>query len=975
MMQAKSIIHGFELIKSVEIKEISSTYLQFKHQKSGADLIFLKNEDNNKVFNITFRTIPEDDTGCPHILEHSVLNGSKRYPAKGTFMELIKGSLKTFLNAMTSSDWTTYPIASTNDKDYINLMRVYLDAVLNPLIYEDPRILQQEGWHYELFEPQGEINYRGVVYNEMKGAFSSVDSILVRTSSNAQFPDTPYGFESGGDPDAIPQLTQEKFTAFHQKYYHPSNSLIWLYGNINLEETLKIIDEEYLNSFDDPKVKISFPMQEPFAKPIKRVEAYPIADDQEAEGQYHLVLNYTYGKMTDPYLTDTLSLLSELLMNTPASPLKAKIRDSGLCKHSMIYARTDMLQPTLHIICKQIKKEDLEKLSELIHTEMQRIVKEGFDKKMIEAAVNSREFFLREAQMQGFPKGLFYNLSAIYYWNHYGQPEEAIAFEETLAHLRRGLSEPIFEELLEKFCLENTHKSEVHFEPHPGLIAKQDERVKEELAAYKKSLSDEQIQELIKLNEELKNWQEEPDSEEELLKIPLLSLDDIDPKALKAPTIVEKHDNFELLKLPVATNGINYFRIYFDLAQASKEEMQYLKLYTQLLGQINSQNFSYGDLANEIRNFTGGISLNLSIFGDTVQSGKMHAKLILSGKALAAKTDKLVELMAEYAMRAIFDEPARLKSLIHELRASTEEDVISRGNTVAINRMLATFSRPSAYNDAVSGLDYLYFLNELSAQMEGDLTPIIEKLKALQGKFFNQNNSLITITADEELIEPAFSSLKQLCALLSKEAVKPFDDGFTPTKLNEGIPAPIKIQYVVKGGSFIEKGYPYSGKMLVLANILNTEFLYKELRVKGGAYGGGAGFRQDGTAFFYSYRDPNLVESLNTYDAVASFMRTFTTDEREMLKYILGVISNLDYPKTPESLAADEAYNHLAGISFATVQQIRDEVLSTTVADIQSYADLIESITAENRFVVVGNEAKIKESAQLFDKISPVFKK
>jgi hypothetical protein len=974
-MKKTKLLHGFELIQSREISEINCHYNRYHHQKSGADLIHLACSDNNKTFNITFKTIPEDDTGCPHILEHSVLNGSKNYPAKGTFMELIKGSLNTFINAMTSSDWTSYPVASTNDKDFINLMRVYLDAVLHPRIYEEPRILDQEGWHYELFSEEGEINYRGVVYNEMKGAFSSIDSIVGRFCMHAQFPDTPYGFESGGDPDAIPELTHEKFQQFHSKYYHPSNSKIWLYGDMDIDATLKIIDEEYLSNFKDTGVKVELPLQKPFESAKQIVHQYPLGDDTDPQDQYYLALNFSYGKVTDIYLDQKLSLLSDLLMYSPASPLKNVIRESGLCKDSTMSVQNDILQPTITIICKQVKKESLKPLADLIRKELLRISKEGFDKKMLEALINYKEFFLREAQLNRIPKGLFYNLNSLGLWNHGGDPLNFLAFEAYLKELRKGLAEPIFESLLEDVFLKNTHSTQIHFEPVPGLIAKQEAITRARLDDYKKKLSKKDIAKLIEHNKDLKAWQEAPDSEEDIQKIPLLSLNDVDPKAQSVPCESEINGSFTLLKHPVHTNGIVYMKVFFDLAHATADDLPWIKLYTQLLGQINSENYSFGDLSNEISNNTGGINLQVDVANSYQTPDDILPKLVLSGKAIASKTPKLMDLCAEYALRAVLDNPSRIKSLILEFKTAMEQTVINAGMMITIQRMFAPFSQYHAYKDKLNGLEYLNFLSDLARNMENDIEKIIGELKWVQKHFFNIHKAIISITANAELIDDAVKQLPSLTAEFGTDEVPAIDHEFVTAGINEGIAAPIKIQYVIKGGNFFRKGYSYSGRLRVLANILSNEFLYKELRVKGGAYGGGTNFGMDGYQYFYSYRDPNLRESLDVYNNVPEFIRSFKCSKREMDKYILGEISQLDYPKTPEGVGNTAAMDYITGFTQEDRQQIRDEVLSTNLEDLRQYADMIQAILDKNHYAIMGNEAKIKDAAELFDVITPVFKK
>ena len=974
-MKKAQLAHGFELKESREIKEIKTVAHRYLHQKSGTELLFLECDDTNKVFNIAFKTIPEDDSGCPHILEHSVLNGSRNYPAKGTFMELVKGSLNTFINAMTSSDWTSYPVASTNDKDFFNLMKVYLDAVLFPKIYEDSRILEQEGWHYELFNEADELKYRGVVYNEMKGAFSSVDSIVSRFCTHAQFPDTPYGFESGGDPEAIPSLTNEAFLAFHARYYHPSNSKIALYGNVDIDAALKIIDSEYLSQFDDPGITHDFAYQKPFAKPKKITYEYPLADDQQPDGQYYLALNYTYGKVTDEHLGPKIQLLADLLMRSPASPLKTAIRNSGLCKDSQIHVSDDILQPTISLVCKQVKAEDLDALATLIKGEFERIVKEGFDKKLVEACINSKEFFLREAQMQRFPKGLFYILGSFGLWNHGGDPLNHMAFEGYITDLRKGITEPYFEQLVSDFFLRNNHASEIHFVPVPGLIAKQEEATKAKLAAHKAGLSKSEIAALIDRSNELKAWQETPDSEEDLLKIPLLSLKDVEPKAGENPTIVENYKEFTLLKHPVNTNGIVYFRQYFDLAHATEDDLPWIMVYTQLLGLVNSQHYSFGELANEVATHTGGIQLSMDILNSYQTPDEIIPKLILSGKAVHAKIDKLMDLSAELALGAQFDDPARIKGLIRELKARMEAMVVQAGVSVAIRRMFAPFSQLHKWQDQISGLAYYHFLVELESRLDSEIDDIMEELKWVQDHFLGLQKSIISITANDELISSVVEALPRLVGQMHTEVYEPAEFSFETRQINEGIAAPVKIQYVVKGGNFFRKGYPYSGKLRVLTNILSNEYLYKELRVKGGAYGGGAGFTLDGYQYFYSYRDPNLLESLEVYDGVPEFIRSFSCSRREMEKYILGEISSLDFPKTPEAQGIQGDMDFLTGFTQADRQQIRDEVLDTKLDDLRQYAEMIQAIMDKNHYAVFGNETAIRQNANIFDEITPVFKK
>ncbi|MFA7543773.1 MAG: divalent cation tolerance protein CutA [Candidatus Cloacimonadaceae bacterium] len=596
-------------------------------------------------------------------------------------------------------------------------------------------------------------------------------------------------------------------------------------------------------------------------------------------------------------------------------------------------------------------------------------------KKLVEAVINAREFFLREAQLQRFPKGLFYILSSFGLWNHGGDPTQVLAFEGYLKELKKGIKKPLFEELIQACFIDNPHASEIHFIPVPGLIARQDEAVKAELAEHKAALSKKEITKLIQLNTELKAWQEEPDSEADLLKIPLLKLSDVDVKAPENPTEVEAFKEFKLLKHPINTNGIVYFKQYFNLEHAKKENFPWIMLYTQLLGMVNTQNYSYGELYNEIQTHTGGITLNLNVVNSFQTPDEVIPLLTLHGKALTTKMDKLLELSAEFTMNALFDDPARLKTLIRELKTNKEAQIIQGAVQVAIRRMFAPFSELHELEDDIHLLGYYHFLSELEERLESEMENIMEELKWIQGRFINLNKSIISITANESQIPELVSALPILLNKMPNEEYEPVSRGFETQYKNEGIAAPIKVQYVIKGGNFFRKGFPYSGKLRVLGNILSTEYLYKELRVKGGAYGGGASFTPDGYQYFYSYRDPNLKESLDVYNGVADYIRKFDCSRREMEKYILGDISAQDYPQTPEAKGSQGDMDYIRGFTQADRQQIRDEVLATTPEDLRVYADMVQNLMSHNHYAVFGGEDAILANKELFDVITKVIRK
>ncbi|MEN6444792.1 MAG: insulinase family protein [Candidatus Cloacimonas sp.] len=973
-MKQQKLLHGFQLIEKKEIKEIKITVNHYQHLKSGAELIHYQCEDDNKVFMIGFKTIPEDNTGCPHILEHSVLNGSKNFPAKSTFMELIKGSMNTFINAMTFPDMTCYPVASTNNKDFVNLMRVYLDAVFFPNIYREPNILHQEGWHLELLSEEDPLNYRGVVYNEMKGAFSSPENNINRKSKQAQFPDTPYGFESGGDPEAIPELTYEKFLAFHSKYYHPANSKITLYGDLDIDQTLQIIDEEYLSQFENNGQAVQMPLQKPFSKAKTLRMEIPVEEGKDIEDQYYLSMNWTYGQITDKFLPQALKALTEMLMDSPASPLKKAIQDSGYAKDSTLTVDEDILQPTIFLVCKQVKEENIEPLTQLIKKELQRIVREGLDKKLIEAVINKTEFSLREAQFRYYPKGLIYALNSQALWMHNGNPIDKLAFEPMLKELRRGLKEPYFEELIEKVLLNNKHSSQITFVPVPGLIQKMEEKTAEKLAALKKKMTKKEIANLIEFNHKLVEWQQQPETKENLEKIPMLSLKDLNPDAKPFLTEAETLNDITLLEHPESTNGIVYFKAYFDICHSEEEDLPWIELYTQLADWLNSEGYNYAKRSTEIDSNTGGISMDISLYNSYQTPDDILPKIVLRGKAVKDKFGKLMELASEYALKPLFDDPERLKVLLAELKAKSEAMLSFRGHAIALQRMLKPLSQIYHWTDITHGLGYYHFLCNLVNNMDSGIDEIMDELNWIKKTFFTTHNLILSITTDAENMPAAKNELNTLISSVSTEAFAPVETHFAIKDYNEGIYAPIQVQFCAKGGNFFRKGYSYSGKLKVLNNILRNNYIYQELRVKRGAYGNMSDFTLGGYVYFVSYRDPNLRETLEVYNTIPEFLRNFDCDKREFDKYIIGEISLLDFPLTPEATGEKADEDFITGFTFEDRQQIRTELLSTKIEDIRHYAELIEAVMSKNHYAVFGSETKVKEAADLFDAIIPAIK-
>jgi hypothetical protein len=963
---------NYRLVKVKKVSEINSEVFVYEHVKTGARLLYIKNDDTNKVFSITFKTPPVDDTGCPHILEHSVLNGSKNFPAKNTFTELMKGSMKTFLNAFTASDKTSYPIASTNEQDFYNLMHVYLDAVLYPNIYDSADVLKQEGWHHELFKPEDPIVYRGVVYNEMKGAFSSPETVLFRKNQHVQFPDTPYGFESGGDPEAIPQLTWDDFKAFHTRLYHPSNSWIYLYGDLDIDKALAFIDEKYLSAFDKTVPDSDIPLQKPFEKPVKVEESYSIGEDENPEGKNILSLNFTCSTVLDVSTTTAMSTLKQILLDSAASPLKLAIQQSNLCADNFAYYDDSCLQPTLSIFCKNVKDENIEPLIQLIYGELERIAKDGIDKKLIEGIINIREFHLREAEMGGYPKGLFYNSVATKSWLHGGDPFSYLEFEPIVAELRKGLTEPMFEQLIDRYLLKNNHSSTIIMRPVRGLVKQTEEKAGKILAEYKASLTGQEISELIEDNKRLQHWQSIPDTPEDIEKIPFISLQDIKKEAEKLPLETEQTASYTLLKHDVFTNGVVYLSAYMDISHLNEEELNWLALINELIGSLDTENYSFGDISNEIYIHTGGVATELSLNTDFINPDNIVPKLAIRTKCVLSKVDKMLELAGELTFKTVFTNMERIHQLIREQMSGLQMSFMNAGHMTAIRRMLGQTSRLHKWQDMTQGMAMFSFLSELEKKMTSNPQEVADKLTQIARKALRRDNLIISLTSPEADINQVKGKLDILANLLTNSNAAAAAIEFSPVKKNEGIIAPINVQFCAQGGNFLKAGFGYKGQMMVLENILRNDFLMQELRVKGGAYGIMVQFLQYGQMYFCSYRDPNLKETLDTYGKVADYLKSFDCSPRDFEKYIIGTMANLDRPLTPSQKGSNSDLHFLTNYSFADRQKLRDEVLGTKIEDIRAFADLVDAVMKQHQIAVFGTESKLRENSQLFDSLVPV---
>lgn len=965
--------YGFRLIEEEDIKEANSIVRLFKHDKSGARLLYMENDDDNKVFSVTFRTPPKDSTGLPHILEHSVLCGSRKFPTREPFVELVKGSLNTFLNAFTFGDKTMYPVASMNDKDFENLMDVYLDSVFYPNIYKYPEILKQEGWHYELEDTSEELRYKGVVFNEMKGALSSPESVLSRKLQETLFPDTPYGYESGGDPEVIPELTQEEFISFHKKYYHPTNSYMFLYGKLDVLGRLKFIDEEYLKDFEAIHVDSDIPVQKAF-KTMQSFELeYPISAQEDERDKTYLSLNYAVGLSTDSELYIAMEILEHILLATPASPLKKALIEAGLGRDVFGKYDNSILQPVFSVIVKNSNEEDREEFKTVVSDTLKDLISKGLDSQLVEAAVNLKEFQLRESDSAGYPKGLIYNIKIMDSWLYDKDPLMHLRYEQIFEKIRAELNNRYFENLIEKYLLKNSHSSLLLLKPKKGLSEEKDKETKARLRSIKDKMSKEQLQKLVKETGELKKWQNTPDTPEKLALIPMLSIEDINRKGEVLSQQVKVESGVKVLAHHMFTNDIVYTNLLFDTTAVSQKLLPYIPLLSAILGKISTEKYSYGELSKEIDMHTGGISFSTQVYGEKDDDSKYHPVFSIRGRALASKMTRMFELISEIIARTKFDDSKRIKEIIQENKSRIEMRISNEGYTIACKRLFSYFSPEGSYLETISGLTYYRFIADIEKNFDNRIDEVRENLRKLMSLIFRKDALIAGVTCEEDEYGRVAKGMEPVLEELDNKKHPTVKYDFKAESLNEGLMTQGKVQYVAQGYNFIKLGYPYTGQLQVLRTISRYSYLWNRIRVQGGAYGAFSGFERNGNMFMVSYRDPNLKETLKVYDEMHNYLKDFRIDEREMTKYIIGTISKLDLPLTPFMKGERAIENYLRKITKEDLQKEREEIIGTRQQDIRELSDMMFELMKRQSYCVLGSEMKIKENSELFGSLVEVF--
>lgn len=960
----------YEILDEHRVEDVQSDGFILRHKKSGARIAILSNNDDNKVFYIGFRTPPEDETGVPHIIEHTTLCGSKKFPVKDPFIELAKGSLNTFLNAMTYPDKTVYPVASCNDQDFKNLMDVYLDAVFNPNITKYEEIFKQEGWHYELTGKDDELKINGVVYNEMKGAYSSPDEVLSSQIYRSLFPDNTYSKDSGGNPEYIPKLTYEAYLDFYHKYYHPSNSYIYLYGDMDVVERLEWLDKEYLSLYDYKKVNSEINKQPAFDE-IKNVEAqYSITMDDSQENKTYLSYNRVVGDSLDEMLYQAFDVLDYALVSSPGAPVKQALIDAGIGDD--VYGSYDagILQPVFSFVAKNANASQADEFESIIENTLKEVVKTGINKEALLAGINSSEFKFREADFGQFPKGLLFGLNCLDSWL-FDDMKPFIHLEclGTFAKLRKAVDTDYFEKLIQEYLLDNTHGSSVTVKPKRGLGNEREEVLAKELSDYKASLSDEEIKKLIEDTEHLKKYQEEPSSDEDLRKLPMLTRADMKKNAMPFSNIEDELLDVKVVRHDIESNGIDYISFLFDAGDFAQSELGYLGFFTNALGLVSTEKYSYTDLANATNIYTGGISTGTASHPDIKDRNNFVFKLEVKLKVLEKNLDKALELMEQMLLSSDFTDTKRLGELVAQIKARLQANLSSSGHLVAAMRSMSSFSRYALYQDELKGVAFYRSICHIEKELSESPKSVSDKLAAIAKKLFARNRMLISFTGNNEAYGNAKPSLEKVIAGFDKMSVIGNQAEVHFNTAKEAFIDASQIQYVAKTGDFICEGYEYTGALRLLRIILSYDYLWINVRVKGGAYGCMNTFLRSGESYFVSYRDPNLSDTLDVYDRIPEYIKNFSPDERDMTKYIIGTFSALDTPMNPEAKGSRSLSAYLEGITYEQIQKERNEILNAQPEDIRRLADLVEAVLKKDSICVIGNENMIKESAGLFENV------
>ena len=948
----------FELIEKKYLKNINTNAYLYEHVKTCARLVFFENDDINKSFSISFKTIPYNDNGIFHILEHSVLCGSAKYPVKEPFVELLKGSFNTFLNAMTFPDKTMYPVSSKNEKDLEILMDIYLDAVFNPNLKNNPNILAQEGWHYHLEDKEDELIYKGVVYNEMKGAYSSVDEVLDQYVTEQLFSDTSYKYSSGGKPEAIPSISQEEFLETYNYNYHPSNSYIFLYGDLNVEQYLNHIDS-YLNNYEYKDYSdYSLSRQENFTADIVKRTYF----NEDVKDKAYVAYNYILGDSNEFSKIENIDIIDDILLGSSNTEFRKYFIDNNICEDVYSYVQKDRKETVYSIIFKYVSDDKLESLDAEYKSLLKGIIDKGFDYEQVQASINKKNFSIKEEiNKTSSPKGVSYAIRLLRTWL-YSEDNilDAFDLDNVISHLQENCVNKQYETLAKQFLIENNKQAILHLIP-----TLEKENKEKDLVEYKATLSETELEDIVKNTKSLQEWQNSTDKKEDLEKIKSVNAKEVELKNPFEETFFEEYKGINFSHYDTVTNGISYSKLLFDISDFEVEQLQYASVLSYLLFNFNTKNKTEAEVIKEIGANLGGISSYVDVFRKH-KSEECEVKFIISAKNLVEKAGELAKILDETTLYADFEDKEALYNVLLEIKLMLESRFKNSGHAFVARRISGFYNPQSKLASYHGEYDFYLFISELVNNYEQNSDKIKEQLYTVTNLIFNQARLLVNFVGNKEeytnFKETISSYLAKYPSELDKQKgleIKLEEQGYS-----EGFYFDSLVQYVGAGYNIND----YTGTYLVLRHILSLDYLWNNVRVKNGAYGSGVIFNAFGDFNLWSYRDPNLTETLEIYYNINNYVANIDADEKDLNKYIIGTLNSLDVLMSPSAQAAYSLNKYITDSPFEVYDKLVNEIKNTTVEDLRKLATEFENIKSKAYTCVLGSKDKVLENKQLFNK-------
>ena len=959
-------MNNYKIIDEKYINEVGSNAIVYEHIKTKAQVLCLINDDENKAFGIGFRTVPEDSTGVAHIVEHCTLSGSRKYRTREPFMDLIQSSMQTFLNAMTYPDKTLYPISSRNKKDFYNLMDVYLDAVFYPRMYEKKEIFMQEGWHYELENLESDLLLNGVVYNEMKGVYSDPQNIVSDVITFNLHKDSSYGVDSGGDPKNIPDLTYENFLAFHKKYYHPSNSYIYLYGDLNMEEALKYIDENYLKDFEYEDIDSKIILNEAFKEQKTVYDTYSASNDEMGENKDYLAYSWCIGNSKnkkDLFLRD---FLSELLIDAEAAPIKKALLKAGLGED--IYAETSSSETLdLSIIVKNTSKDRLEEFKNIVENTLKDLIKNGINRDLLEATLNKFEFAFREGG--GTQRSIIYYIRALNSWLYDESPFNGLTFNDVIDELKENINSDFFEKYIEEKLLNNPYSLITIVTPELDKNLKEEKELKEKLENIKNNMSKEELENIMKEHKELIDFQMTEDSKEDKATIPSLELSDISKNITHIPREEIEEEPYKVLINEQFTNNLSYVTLAFDANHFSEKEIFNLSLLTDLYGKVNTKNYSYEDLNNEIYKTMGGFVVNNLTYSDSKDYKKFYPYVNVTMKMLDDKIKDSLILMDEILNHSDFSDKNRIKEILLSEKSQMESAILQNGHGIVSEIVKSYYSAQGDYNGKTSGLPIYFYIADLLEDFDNKWEDFKNSLEDISKKIFVQNRLILNYTGDKKTYTANKENFKNLVKTFNSNNFEKIPYTFVENNKNEAYKTSANVQYISKGYNLNALGEEYNGALAVLGNILSISYLHYNIRAKGGAYGAGIRFSRTGDILTYSYRDPHLANTVKVYDEIPEFVENLDISESELKDFIIGSMNSFDPLLSPVLKGEVNLSRYISNITEESIEKIKKEAIDTSLEKLKSYSSILKNAMDKNYICAIGGEEKIKKDASLFKEV------